>query len=72
MDKYTKFVLTIIAGALSIIAFQNMSTPAVALGESCGSRHDPCYIEYSGFSGLPVNVQNRVDLVQPVLVSPTN
>lgn len=60
VDRYTKAVLTAIAAALCLIALNmNMPTKASAFDESCGSSlTNPCYIEYSGRSGLSVYVTN--------------
>lgn len=59
VDKYTKGVLTVIAIALSVIAFRGplASSSAFALGEGCGDgRYNPCYVkgevEVTGNVGL--------------------
>jgi hypothetical protein len=65
VDLYTKCVLTVIAVALSVIAFRGpyAPTPAVAQGADCGAyRHDPCHITGTvkidaGPFGLPVSIQ---------------
>lgn len=46
MDRYTKTVLTIIAAALSIIAFQEITKPATAQMIGCGAGRNPCYIAF--------------------------
>lgn len=45
-DRYTKLVLTVIAGALVALVVQNAIAPAQAqLGSgACGSSHIPCYV----------------------------
>jgi hypothetical protein len=46
MDRYSKIVLTIIAGALVIICLQQALTPATAQMGACGqNRYSPCYVE---------------------------
>lgn len=58
IDKYTKFVLTIIAIALSVIAAKYLApTDAVAKGSDCGSINRPCYIDFGGSGGLPVRIE---------------
>ena len=45
IDMYSKAVLTVIAVALSVIAYNLMDQrTAVALGEACGEMRTPCYI----------------------------
>jgi len=43
-DRYTKAILTVIAIALSIIAFQEAIPEAIAIGGSCGSIIEPCFV----------------------------
>lgn len=44
-DRYTKGVLTIIAAALVVIAFQQGTRPASAgVGSDCGGTLSPCYV----------------------------
>lgn len=60
-DRYTKVILTIIAGALSAIALQSAFGPARAqLGDAC-TRRNPCFVDYAGLigGGLPVSVTNE-------------
>ena len=60
-DLYTKAVLTLIAGALVVIAWQGTVRPANAqLGLGCGSSQSlPCYVAPSSMLGsLPVSVTN--------------
>lgn len=46
MDRYSKFVLSVIAAALVVIAAQPLFAPAVAQMGTCGlSRYSPCYVE---------------------------
>ncbi len=47
LDLYSKVVLTVIAVALSAIAYSEFAQPAFAIGDACGSRFDPCYVEVS-------------------------
>lgn len=59
LDFYSKFVLSVIAAALSLLALQGLrATPAAAQFEGCGSKSDPCYIDYNGYgvTGLPVSI----------------
>ena len=46
IDLYTKIVLSFIAVALCALAVQELTDPAIALGNaySCGSLGDPCTI----------------------------
>jgi hypothetical protein len=44
VDRYTKAVLTVIAVALSAIAFKSAFPPADAQS-SCGSPAVPCYVQ---------------------------
>jgi hypothetical protein len=61
-DRYTKTVLTVIAIALSVIALRmSFSDSARAMGDGCGDRINPCYIEYRALApstGLRVEVTN--------------
>ena len=46
MDRYSKFVLTIIAGALVVICLQQAFSPATAQMSPCGhNSYTPCYVE---------------------------
>jgi hypothetical protein len=73
IDRYTKFILTIIALALVVIASRLLvvSAPAGAadLGQGCGSdsRH-PCYVAGWGPAGT-IPVANSHDLPLKVLVT---
>src|SRR5271170_6181844 len=73
IDRYTKFILTLIALALTVIASRSfaVSAPAGAadLGQSCGydSRH-PCYVAGWGPGGT-IPVANSHDLPLKVLVT---
>ena len=60
MDKYSKTVLTIIAVALCGIIIQNITSPAIAIGNGCGGWSDPCYITVK--TPLDVWIKNRVDV----------
>jgi hypothetical protein len=44
IDRYTKFVLTVIAVALSVIAGQNLAPNAAAQFVACGSEQRPCFV----------------------------
>jgi len=72
-DRYTKFILTPIALALTVIASRSfaVSAPvgAADLGQGCGydSRH-PCYVAGWGPSGT-IPVANSHDLPLKVLVT---
>jgi hypothetical protein len=60
-DLYTKTVLTLIAGALVVIAWQGAVRPANAqFATGCGlSQITPCYVTPSTtFGGFPVSVMN--------------
>lgn len=50
MDRYTKVMLTVIALALIGILVQNTITPAIAIGDGCGARYDPCHIKVTNRS----------------------
>lgn len=56
LDRYSKFVLSIIACALVAIAIQQAIPRASALSSECGSPSNPCYIEAAGTYGLRVYV----------------
>jgi hypothetical protein len=59
-DLYTKTIMTLIAVALSVIAWKlpSVNTAAAQFGSSgCGTAGSPCYVTNSG--GIPLNV--RVD-----------
>jgi hypothetical protein len=73
IDRYTKFVLTLIALALIVIAARSFSVPAPARaadpGQECGSDpQHPCYIAGLGPSGT-VAVVNGQGLPFKVLVA---
>ena len=72
VDRYTKFVLTIIAAALVVIAARSVSIvgPAHAadVGAGCGSDpQHPCYVEGWGPGGT-IPVANSHDLPLKVLI----
>ena len=73
IDRYTKFILTLIAAALIVIAARSffVYTPAGAadLGQDCGydSEH-PCYVAGWGPGGT-IPVANSGDLPLKVLVA---
>ncbi len=48
MDLYTKAVLTVIAGALAVLAAGHITAPANAQlpGMTCGDILNPCYIDF--------------------------
>ena len=53
-DRYTKFVLSVIAIVLAVIAFQNSMQPAQAAAQNCGSGPTaPCYV---WISNQPIEV----------------
>jgi hypothetical protein len=43
-DRYTKTVLTVIAGALVALVVQNAIAPAQAQLGLCGARAKPCFV----------------------------
>ena len=43
-DRFTKFMLTIIAAALCAIAAQNTIPSAGAQNRPCGDFHNPCFV----------------------------
>ena len=49
-DKYTKFILTVIAAALVGIFAQGLIHPASADLPSCGSANNPCVVTNVGRS----------------------
>lgn len=58
IDRYTKFVLTIIAAALTALAVQGAVHPASAqMGDGCGSLRNPCYVTQGIADVLTVRVQ---------------
>ena len=58
VTRYTNIVLTVIAGALCAIAYQN-SAPGAHAGEtSCGTYSKPCYVRAETGAGLDVKVTN--------------
>ena len=53
-DRYTKFVLSVIAIFLAVIAIQNSMQPAHAAAQNCGSGPTaPCYV---WISNQPIEV----------------
>lgn len=59
IDRYSKLVLTVIAGSLAIIAFNGLSPSATAqLGSACGSISYPCYVATETLKSLNVRVTN--------------
>lgn len=67
VDSYTKFVLTVIAGALVALVLRDHVGPrsANALGEDCGGFGTPCYVKLDGpveldvpLRGLPVRIND--------------
>lgn len=60
MDRYSKIVLTLIAGSLLAIAVQNFTGRAAAQF-SCGTALEPCYIRtVSGWNNaLEVRIISR-------------
>ena len=60
MDRYSKGILSVIAVALWIIVVQNaVSSASAQLGDSCGDRYDPCFVEIEGpLGGTRVYVTN--------------
>ena len=75
IDRYTKFVLTLIALALIVIAIRPFSAPvsagAAEMGQGCGynSQH-PCFVEGWGPGGT-IPIANTHDLPLKVLVTNT-
>jgi hypothetical protein len=61
-DLYTKTVLTIIAGALAVLAWQGTLRPANAVSECGGSRSNVCYVVLVNSSSVPVTVENWPNL----------
>lgn len=58
VDTYTKVVLTVIAASLTALAWQNFTSPARALGDGCGSKMAPCYVQTgTGIMGGPLDVR---------------
>lgn len=53
-DRYTKAVLTIIAGALTAIAIQMAVKPEPLV--ACGDSWNPCYIKTAG--EMPVSIKS--------------
>jgi hypothetical protein len=43
-DRYTKLVLTVIAGALVALVVQNAIAPAQAQFGGCGAKAKPCFV----------------------------
>ena len=43
-NRYTNIILTVIAIALTTMAFQNLFKPAEAQATACGSRDHPCAV----------------------------
>jgi len=58
-DRYTKLILTVIAGALVGLLVQNAFRPATAQNESCGKTADTaCYV--MSHYNTPVTVGNSL------------
>jgi|HubBroStandDraft_6_1064221.scaffolds.fasta_scaffold1051840_1 hypothetical protein len=72
IDRYTKFILTLIAVALIVIAARPSYGPATAnaqMGQGCGSNSQhPCFVEGWGPGGT-IPVANSHDLPLKVLVT---
>jgi hypothetical protein len=45
IDRYTKAVLTVIAGALALLAWQGLAPPSARAFSECGSYGLPCQVE---------------------------
>ena len=78
IDRFTKFILTLIAVALIAIAARSFSvvgsSSAAEVGQACGyDPQHPCYVEGWGPGGT-IPVANSHDLPLKVLVvnAPTN
>lgn len=51
-DNYTKAVLTIIAGCLIVLVFQNAARPVGAFNGGCGDTPgNPCYVSADSLNG---------------------
>ena len=57
VDRYTKFVLTVIAVALTGICVGMFTPRAQAQMAGCGSGGNPCYVSNYGSLPLTVRVQ---------------
>jgi hypothetical protein len=57
LDRYTKFILTVIAAALVAIAVQNATRPARAQLAQCGNVQTPCYVRNTTSDALWVQVR---------------
>ena len=56
IDRYTKFVLSLIAISLVGIFLQGLVPNALAqLGENCGTVSNPCYVATVVRTGTPVH-----------------
>lgn len=58
-DIYMKAVLSVIAVSLTALVFQNATTPALAIGEGCGSFSNPCYVKTNYREWLNVRITNK-------------
>jgi hypothetical protein len=52
IDRYTKLVLTVIAGALLVLAGERVLSPASAQSTDCGGLGKPCYVVVGYVDGL--------------------
>jgi len=73
VDRFTKFLLTLIAVALLVIAFRSVSVGVFARAENLGQTcrldpEHPCYVAGWGPSGT-VPIANSQDLPIKVLVT---
>ena len=57
IDRYSKIVLTVIAGALVTIAIQNFMQRAYAQMECGAAPNMACYVQTGPFSPLNVRVE---------------
>ena len=59
-DIYSKAIFTVIAIALSVIAWKlPVTSTAHAVGDGCGKDfNNPCYIDAAKTTGLSVKVEN--------------
>jgi hypothetical protein len=69
LDLYSKIVFSVIAAALTVIAWNGAGNPGAiaASGRECGSFSDPCYVKFDNkvtvelatpSRGLPITVEN--------------